>query len=151
MGGQGELEAAAEGEGGDGRDCRDLEVGEAGEGAAEVGEELGCLFWCEAASLLQISARAETCINGTGENESSRRAMLVDASSSAEALLGRDFLAIWAVLALDVVNLGAQRGQQVSGDCVSGLWAVELEDADVAVGVCARGEVRDADEGLGGS
>lgn len=77
--------------------------------------------------------------------------MLVDASSSAEALLGRDFLAIWAVLALDVVNLGAQRGQQVSGDCVSGLWAVELEDADVAVGVCARGEVRDADEGLGGS
>lgn len=42
MGGEGEFEAAAESEGGDCRDCRDLEVGEAGEGAAEVGEELGC-------------------------------------------------------------------------------------------------------------
>lgn len=172
MGGEGELEAAAEGDGGDCRDCWDLEVGEAGEGAAEVGEELGgsvgtmlangrriemeyiylylyALFWCKAASLFQISARAETCINGTGENESSRGAMLVDASSSAKALLGSDFLSVGAVLALDIVNLGAQRGQQVPGDCVSGLRAVELEDADVAV--CACGEVRDADEGLGGS
>lgn len=42
MGGEGELEAAAEGEGGDGGDCWDLEVGEVGKGAAEVGEELGC-------------------------------------------------------------------------------------------------------------
>lgn len=41
MGGEGELEAAAEGEGGDCGDCGDLEVGDVGEGAAEVGEELG--------------------------------------------------------------------------------------------------------------
>lgn len=39
---EGKLEAAAEGDGGDGRDCWDLEVGEVGEGAAEVGKELGC-------------------------------------------------------------------------------------------------------------
>jgi hypothetical protein len=59
--------------------------------------------------------------------------MLVDASSSAEALLGSNFLAIGAVLVLDIVNLGAQRGQKIPGDGVSGLWAVELKDADVAV------------------
>lgn len=59
--------------------------------------------------------------------------MLVDASSSAEALLGSNFLAIGSVLALDIVNLGAQRGQKISGNGVSGLRAVELEDADVAV------------------
>lgn len=41
MGGEGELEAAAEGEGGYGADCRDGEGGEGGEGASEVGEELG--------------------------------------------------------------------------------------------------------------
>lgn len=41
VGGQGELEAAAEGQGGDCGNCWDLQVGEVGEGAAEVGEELG--------------------------------------------------------------------------------------------------------------
>lgn len=40
VGGEGELEAAAQGEGGDGGDGGDGEVGEGGEGAAEVGEEL---------------------------------------------------------------------------------------------------------------
>ena len=35
VGGQGELEAAAEGEGGDGRDGGDGEGGEGGEGCAE--------------------------------------------------------------------------------------------------------------------
>jgi len=39
--GEGELEAAAEGEGGDGGDGGDGEVGERGEGRVEVGEELG--------------------------------------------------------------------------------------------------------------
>lgn len=84
------------------------------------------LFWCEAAALFQISTGAETRIDGAGEDESSRGALL------AGALL-LDLVAIRAVLVLDVVNLGAQRGQQVSGDCVPGLRAVELEDADVAV------------------
>ena len=42
MGGQGQLEAAAEGEGGDGGDGGDWEGGEGGEGAAEGVEEGGC-------------------------------------------------------------------------------------------------------------
>jgi hypothetical protein len=37
---QGQLEAAAEGDGGDGGDCGDGEVGEGGERGAEVGEKL---------------------------------------------------------------------------------------------------------------
>lgn len=41
MGGESELEATAEGEGGDCGDCGNLEVGEVGEGASQVGEELG--------------------------------------------------------------------------------------------------------------
>jgi hypothetical protein len=52
VGGEGELEAAAECDGGDGGDCRDLEVGEAGEGAAEVGEELSCSVGAVLASQL---------------------------------------------------------------------------------------------------
>lgn len=47
--GEGELEAAAEGDGGDGGDCWDGEVGEGGEGFAEVGEKFvgsGREEWC---------------------------------------------------------------------------------------------------------
>lgn len=62
MGGEGELEAAAEGEGGDCGDCGDLEVGEVGEGAAEVGEELG-------RSGDAVSIEAEREAEGGGEEE----------------------------------------------------------------------------------
>ena len=41
VGGESELKAAAEGEGGDGADGGDGKVGEFGEGGAEVGEEVG--------------------------------------------------------------------------------------------------------------
>lgn len=42
VGGQGELETAAEGEGGDGGDGGNGEGGEGGEGRAEGQEECGC-------------------------------------------------------------------------------------------------------------
>lgn len=41
MRGQGELQAAAEGDGADGRDCRDGQGGNVCEGGAEEGEESG--------------------------------------------------------------------------------------------------------------
>lgn len=96
----------------------------------------------EAAALLEVGAGAEAGVNGAGEDEGAGRAEL------GELARGSDFLAVRAVLAVDVVNLSAQGGEEIAGDGVAGRRAVELEDADVA-GV-GGGEIGDGDEGPGG-
>lgn len=101
----------------------------------------------KAPALLEVGAGAEASIHGAGENESSRGTLLINASSAAEALHRRQLLAIGTILAVNGVDLVAQRGEESLGDGVPGLGPVELEDADVAG--ARGGQVRYADEGLG--
>lgn len=104
---------------------------------------LHVLFLREPPALLQIRPGAETGIDGTGQHQGPRWSQVgADAGTSYVRLL-----AIGAILRMDVVDFCAESGQEGLGDGVSGLGAVELEDANVARG--SRGDVGDADERFG--
>ena len=114
MGGQGQLEAAAEGEGGDGGDGGDWEGGEGGEGAAEGVEEGGCaagevlvsvvdafgflggrgeedirglLVLGKRLALFEVGAGAKGRVDGRREDQGACWALLVGACHAAEALV----------------------------------------------------------------
>lgn len=104
---------------------------------------LHVLFLRETPALLQIRAGAETGIDGAGQHQGPRWSQVgADAETSYARLL-----AIGTILRMDVVDFDAESGQEGLGDGVSGLGAVELEDANVARG--SGGDVGDADERFG--
>lgn len=104
---------------------------------------LHVLFLREPPALLQIRPGAETGIDGAGQHQGPRWSQVgADAGPSYTRLL-----AIGTILRMDVVDFGAESGQEGLGDGVSGLGAVELDDANVARG--SRGDVGDADERFG--
>jgi len=98
--------------------------------------------------LLEVCARAETAFHLAREDERARPLPLIGACCAAVGFGNGQLVALGVVFGGDLVDLGAEVGEEGARQGVTCQGPVEREDADAA---CGRGgEVRDEDLWPGG-